>query len=88
MFAVYLVHSLSELCFWGYPESFTIYYASSQQHCSNTSSFVTSEAPESGNVWQIRSVVQLVDNCNYTVHNIVSRNEAGETNSTGSLSIS
>ena len=65
-----------------------MYFESNQQHCSNTSSVVTSKAPESGNIWHIESVVQLGDNCNYTINNIVSHNEAGETNSTGSLSIS
>ena len=77
-----------ELCFWEYPEYFEVFYESSQQHCSNTSSLVMSEAAESGNIWQLVSVVQLGDNCNYTIHDIALHNEAGETNSTGSLSIS
>ena len=83
-----LFYSLSELCYWEYPAYFDVYYESTQQHCSNTSSVVTSESPESGNIWQIVSVVQLGDNCNYTVYNIVSRNEAGKTDSIGSLSLS
>ena len=43
-------HSLSELCFWDYPEYFKVYYKGSQQHCSNATYVVTSDAPEPGNI--------------------------------------
>ena len=73
------------LCFGELPEYFAIHYESNQRHCPDVVSIANTTA--SGDIWQIWSVVQLGSNCNYTVR-VVSRNEAGEMNFTGTLSIS
>ena len=75
------------LCFGKRPKHFVVYYSSSQQHCPGVVSVSSPETTGAGNIWQIECVVELGADCNYTVH-VASRNEAGETNSTGTLSIS
>lgn len=75
------------LCLGQRPHHFDVYYSSHQQHCPGEIVDHSAKSSQSGNVWQIESVVQLQANCNYTVH-IVSLNEAGATNSSGILSFS
>ena len=75
------------LCFGELPKYFEIYYESTHQGCPETESVASSDAPSTDNVYVLQSDVQLGDNCNYTVR-VVSHNEAGGTNSTGTLSIS
>ena len=87
LYLICCTFSVSVLCLGELPEYFTVYYESNLQHCPDVDSIASLDTTASGDIWQIWSVVQLGSNCNYTVH-IVSHNEAGEMNSTGTLSIS
>ena len=75
------------LCFGELPEYFAVYFQSNQQRCPDVVFIASTNTNVSGDIWRIWSVVQLGSNCNYTVF-IVSHNEAGEMNSTGTLLIS
>ena len=63
------------------------YFESNKQHCPEAVFIASPKKIESGNMWQIESLVHLGADCNYTVH-VVLRNEAGETNFTETLTIS
>ena len=82
-----LCFDLSELCFGDFSEHFTVYYESNKQYCPEAVFTASPKKPESGNMWQIESLVPLGTDCNYTVH-VVLRTKAGETNFTGILTIS
>ena len=78
----------SVLCYGQFPEYFLVYYEGNQQQCPEAVAVVSTENPLSLDYnWEIKSVVELGNNCNYSVH-VASSNEAGETNSTGTFSIS
>ena len=74
------------LCKGDSPESIVVHYKSSQQRCPAVVAVVSPEVTPTG-VWRIESEVVLGEDCDYTIH-LASRNGAGQTNSTGTLSIS
>ena len=80
-------YKLSELCFGEFPEHCAVYFESNKQHCPEAVFIASPKKIELGNMWRIESLVYLGADCNYTVH-VVLRNEAGETNSTDTLTIS
>ena len=87
MTSVLATLAFSVLCFRDYV---TLYYGSTQKGCPDVVSVVSPELLTTEgevSVWQIESVVELGENCEYTLY-LTSRNAAGETNSSGSLSIS
>lgn len=82
-----LLFSNSVLCLGQRPNHFDIYYSSDQLHCPGEVVDHSPKSSQSGNLWQIESLVQLQTDCNYTVR-IVALNGAGATNSSGILSFS
>ena len=89
---MFLIHSLtfSVFCQGEFPQYFVVHYGSTQEQCPDVVSVVSPELLTTEgevSVWQIESVVELGENCEYTLH-LTSRNAAGETNTSGSLSIS
>ncbi|CAI8007696.1 hypothetical protein GBAR_LOCUS5341 [Geodia barretti] len=69
------------------PETFVVHYSSTQTHCPPVVSVEASELTPDKEALLIKSEVALGRDCDYTVH-LTSRNGAGDTNSTGTLSIS
>ena len=67
---------------------FIVYYTSTQEGCpSVVVSEVSPKLTPDLEVWVIESEVALKNNCDYIIH-LTSRNGAGETNFTGTLSFS
>ena len=79
--------TFSVLCHGEFPESIIVHYSSIQKHCMSVVSEETPELGEEGEVWVIESEVALGRDCDYTLH-LTARNGAGDTNYTGTLSIS
>ena len=75
------------LCYGELPETFLIHYTSTQKRCPSVVSVVSPELTPDNEVWVIESEVALERDCDYIIH-LTSRNGAGETNFTGTLSFS
>ena len=68
-------------------QAFVLQYNSTEEGCPLVVSVETPELGEEGEVWVIESEVALGRDCDYTLH-LTARNGAGDTNYTGTLSIS
>ena len=66
---------------------FVVHYTSTQEGCPSVVSVVSPELTPDNEVWVIESEVALGRDCDYIIH-LTSRNGAGETNFTGTLSFS
>jgi hypothetical protein len=87
LFCSFTLVAFSVFCHGELPETFVVHYSSTQTHCPSVVSVEVPELTLDKEALLIKSEVALGRDCDYTVH-LTSRNGAGDTNSTGTLSIS
>ena len=75
------------LCRGEFPKAIVVHYSSTQKHCVSVVLVESPEVSVDSGVWVIESEVALGKDCDYTAH-LTARNGAGDTNYTGTLSIS